>query len=838
MRTIRTALVAVAILVCCVSQLFARQEITPPTFGSTVYQLSSPVVATNGQTFLTLWTVNTNLGGYHVYGSLADASGRLLTPVSFLVLPHATVQQLLASGSGYLAVVKDLNAGVTRTASLSSEGKLLSLSGRLPLTDTAPQGSALPASTRAINGGRMFSVGSLSNSVPAGETIGVVSNLDGTVVRQVALAKQSRFDVTASGTGFAVATTDDRVVMLRPFSRDGIEVASPVRIDQSRRYVHSVAVASIGQEVAVAWAETFLDRYTIHVAVVNAEGVIAGTSQFESRSLDLRLRSSGTSYVLLNDSKLFRVDRTGALTDGPLAVPGTSEIAVNESVVYAAQFQPYSVRPAVTSTTVALGSSLVAGNPVVLSIMLRRQVAPVLASDGVGFLAVWSDQTAESTNLAAMRLDQNGSPLDAAQIELGAGDGPFNDPSGSTGGTYACQVAFGRSIYLVIWQRGTELVMRRLDRSGNLLDSQPVVLANVRQRASIFIIPRFVLSNQSVTWTGSSFFATWGEGSGSPLRGVTVSESGVVSPVLDLGTGAPHLTWDGTRFLQATNELSPLICDHCSSLGGLSLRRIAADGTLIDKTPLFVPVSGTSRVATSGRELVIASDVVKSVEGRNEYSIEVRTVRADGPVLQVSAPTTVFQWTLPTVSGIVWNGTQYALTWKYGMGTVQFVGLQHLSRDLGSTDMLYTEETPDMYDPASLATDAAGQEIVAISEIATLGSVARIRTFAPSEMKLTPAAPPTTLITSALGTSQSTVVTWQVSPAAILSGFIIEASYSPGNSASTIAVLPPDARTATVWGSGYVGPQSLYVRMRTFNAGGISEPSASVHVVLPMRNRR
>lgn len=265
---------------------------------------------------------------------------------------------------------------------------------------------------------------------------------------------------------------------------------------------------------------------------------------------------------------------------------------------------------------------------------------------------------------------------------------------------------------------------------------------------------------------------------------------------------------------------------------------IAADGAPSDKTPLLVPLPGRSRVATSGREFVIASDVVR---GRDQYSIEVRTVRADGPALQVSAPTTVFQWTQPTVSSIAWNGTQYALTWQYGMWTVQFVGLQHLSRDLTRTDLLYTELTPDTYDPAPLATNAAGQEILAISEIATPGSAARIRTFAPSEMKLTPAAPPTTLITSAVGTAQSAIVTWQVSPAAILSGFIIESSNPFMNSAATIAVLPPDVRSATLSiasRSGNVTPQFSYLRMQTFNAGGVSEPTASVHLAMPLRNHR
>ena len=83
--------------------------------------------------------------------------------------------------------------------------------------------------------------------------------------------------------------------------------------------------------------------------------------------------------------------------------------------------------------------------------------------------------------------------------------------------------------------------------------------------------------------------------------------------------------------------------------------------------------------------------------------------------------------------------------------------------------------------------------------------------------------------------------TWQVSPTAEISGFIIEASKPYTNFATAIAILPADARSATVSiasRTSNVTPRFAYVRMRTFNAGGVTEPTASVHVTLPLRNHR
>jgi len=70
----RRTLCAVSFLVAT-SSLAAGHDLAPLAFGPTAYQVTNPVVATNGQTFLSLWTMSTYLSGDYIYGSIADAQG-------------------------------------------------------------------------------------------------------------------------------------------------------------------------------------------------------------------------------------------------------------------------------------------------------------------------------------------------------------------------------------------------------------------------------------------------------------------------------------------------------------------------------------------------------------------------------------------------------------------------------------------------------------------------------------------------------------------------------------------------------------------------------------------
>ena len=92
-----------------------------------------------------------------------------------------------------------------------------------------------------------------------------------------------------------------------------------------------------------------------------------------------------------------------------------------------------------------------------LSITLRRQIDPLLAFSKAGMLAVWFDQRADGTTIAAMPLRLDGTPLRSDQIDVGTASTAFYvSPTAS--------VAFGSNVYLVVWRQANgDIVARRID---------------------------------------------------------------------------------------------------------------------------------------------------------------------------------------------------------------------------------------------------------------------------------------------------------------------------------------------------------------------------------------
>src|SRR5687767_5049931 len=81
----------------------AGRELAPRSLGESPYRESFPAIAANGGRFLTLWREERREFGVQIMGSLSDATGRRISPESFVVIPNAnpTWMQLVPTGDGY-----------------------------------------------------------------------------------------------------------------------------------------------------------------------------------------------------------------------------------------------------------------------------------------------------------------------------------------------------------------------------------------------------------------------------------------------------------------------------------------------------------------------------------------------------------------------------------------------------------------------------------------------------------------------------------------------------------------------------------------------------------------
>lgn len=122
--SIRSIVAAAAILLLPSAAFSVGHPVTGPAFGPTSYAIRDPLVATNGQSFLALWTTTEGAQGTFIYGSVADANGQKVTEASFRLLPFAAeLVDVTTFGSDYLVMWQ--NATGLHSSIVSGSGVVL-----------------------------------------------------------------------------------------------------------------------------------------------------------------------------------------------------------------------------------------------------------------------------------------------------------------------------------------------------------------------------------------------------------------------------------------------------------------------------------------------------------------------------------------------------------------------------------------------------------------------------------------------------------------------------------------------------------------------------------------
>lgn len=818
-------------LIAFFSTVVSAAEITPPTYGPSAYNISTRVVATNGRTILSLWTLDmapqsfadvTPRGGKHIYGSVADMNGAVLTPTSFLVLHDALLLYLFPYDDQYVAVVKD-QTGI-RSVILSERGEFVRYAGNLPgFGSMLDVGYLRPA---AFNGSDFFFILSATSTPPP--PTGRIISLDGsTVVDAIPIGPgTSPTAVTTIGRNFFVVTGGQDGVFLWRIQPDGLSRTTRLGAGVPTGYLmHSVSITANGDDLVAAWmVERFSDGGVVtYVAEADQSGRVKNQSQFDAdRLYGINAYHDDNGVILvLGARKLIRLGSDLQAVDslelpvGPVASGNGILFSLtagnsfpNVGPLYATTITQQPLKPLETTT---------------LSIMKRRQAWPAVATDGVNILTVWSDQLTPRMISAAL-LAHDGS-LVAGPIAIGEAAAPPEQPY--FGVSQAASVTFGLNTYLVTYRLGADILARRIDRTGKVLDSEPLIIAK-----GSYYFP-------SVTWNGTSFAVLYG----TAIR--TVAESGVLSdpvPVTVPGLG-PTLTWDGTRYLMTWGAPPP-----CRTSGGcptspLAIQMVRLDASFhpIDTTPVGVDWSTTAafHVVTSGREFVIAADTWNYYSAAPQQTVQLRRVLADGSSIQISDPVSVLNWNNTTLSDLSWDGVHYVVTAKYGLGVNNWITAIRFDRDLnrvgpGSYSSIAAS---DAIDPPAIVPIRPGETLVIASETETRGEPSRLHAHRESDMQILPAAPPSPLITSAIGNAQAITIAWLMAPVEV-SMFAIERTNIYGQFSIPVGFAAADARSAAITTATYsTSPDYLFVQMRAINPAGVSPPTAPVRLTMPQRKR-
>src|SRR3954454_19582024 len=214
------------------------------------------------------------------------------------------------------------------------------------------------------------------------------------------------------------------------------------------------------------------------------------------------------------------------------------------------------------ATTLAHAPAEVFQTPVV-------QEAPKIASDGTGFLAMWTERGGTAQTVVAQRLDANGNPA-GVPLELTRTGGILGDHA----------VAFGGGQYLVIWQNGSQLLGMRV-RVNGAIDAAPFVVATIAAPSKL-----------SIASDGTDFLVTWSDGS--TIFDATVTIDGRVSAARPLVAAAsqlfreePAVAFDGSRYIVAWTAMSisffPCACPTDTRVEAV---RVGRDGVPLERQPV------------------------------------------------------------------------------------------------------------------------------------------------------------------------------------------------------------------------------------------------------------
>lgn len=137
-----------------------------------------------------------------------------------------------------------------------------------------------------------------------------------------------------------------------------------------------------------------------------------------------------------------------------------------------------------------------------------------VASGDSGYLVVWLDEAYDPRRIFASRVTRSGTVLDSAGIMI-----TFDSSQ-----RYSQQVAFGGNGYLVVWENRVqpydthEIWGARLDPSGAVIDSQPILIAS----------PDYDCRSPSVAFDGNDYIVAWQDNMSGSVTGARVSRWGTV----------------------------------------------------------------------------------------------------------------------------------------------------------------------------------------------------------------------------------------------------------------------------------------------------------------------
>lgn len=595
-----------------------ERPVAPPAYGPAFGTQQPNALVSDGKDFLAVWT-----GIDGIYAAAVDENGAA-RPTPPHVLFQGYVPRAAWAGDAYVLVWQD--SGNTWTARMNRDAQLVSE----PVVVAANTGPLAIGSY----GGRTLIVLSGFEGVSA-----ILIGPDSEVLRKdIAIPAAARIfaaSVAAGSEGFMVASvettfagTPRTVVRATRFLPDGALDRARVLAEVPNN-VNSIDAAVDGGRVGVAFVarrSTANETQLLHTFTIEA-GTLASTEHprrivegddpqvvrtpdgFAAGLLEGRARAPLALITIPFGADERRATLLGSNTPGAdlhMATNGTKVLSVWRDFRFSPSFEYSTVNLFGLALDAAAAQAQSDVVPVAISAVAQGQ--PSIASAGTSSLVAWMDMTKTvHGNVMVRRVDARGNPLDAVPMAIVADVPAQQRPV----------VAFTGEVWVVAWyvvlnaDGQSRAYMRRVSRSGALLDATPIDLGPGRVSAAA--------SNGTVTLLAL----------GKSLLRLSAAGERLGTVALPEAEWSRGLASNGQEFLLVWDEGSDWWQFPSPNMRDVRAIRLDASGNPMDAAPIDIAMSPANEVdpiaASDGTDFLVVYG-----HGSDERTIRAKRVLRTG----------------------------------------------------------------------------------------------------------------------------------------------------------------------------------------------------------------
>jgi hypothetical protein len=709
----------------------------------------------------------------------------------------------------------------------------------------------------ASNGQSALVVGKMDNSTLLGQPLDVTGQASGpaATINMPNIPFVDDVTVCPSGSGYAIVSTGYNGTRLQRVRADGTPLsASPILLEGpyattsgSYHSDHSVT-ATDGTDTLIVFAgEKYPTDTELRTVIIGPDGSVKRAPQtvytmpgMGTRSLQLAaVVWTGSEYVIALsvskdptgnfrtvDAGLLRISRGGdAVGDVAYTTSGERRkipigLGWNGSQFLVPWYDTTNQGGFGSFCAAVPMATMIPSAPAALGRTLNSQIGLTIAASNGQYLAAWFE-TGAVTTVRASRIDSGGDFLDGEGIALGTVPTPtrFTTPS--------IAIDSDGTNWLVVWANDA-VRGRRLSRAGTLLEaaSFPIALGY----------------DVAVRWNGSNYVVVAANYS---LISATVSRDGAVTPARTLASGAFEYVPLGSMYTayrfpsldvvrgetlaayaKVVNTCGGVVQPACGEESTILGLRLDSSGRPVDDAPFLIATNVWygPRIATDGtRHLVTWSAYDPAIGSGSMF----------GAFLSASAPqqsATPFRIVSNAyIRDVAFDGSDFLVAWQAATSPTK-VGTVRISPAgaVKGTAMLSLDDSESAMEPV-MATSPGIPALIGYLDLHPAydsrwhGALLFSSEFAPSPL----AVPSPPSVIGALRIDQNTIdVRWQ--PAAGAIGTSVELQLEDG-AYRAIGVAGGGAASARF---SLAGLQGSAVRLRAWNAAGLSEASASVPIAL------